>query len=113
MRWCRLDNLCVFVCVCVCERERERERERLKSCTHPQTHTHTNTHTHTHTHTCGGAGSTREWEAMARLVLDASYEACMWVAVERACAHEALSGSKTLVLTVLGAGVFGNPGVYS
>ncbi len=47
---------------------------------------------------------------MARLVLDASYEACMWVAVERACAHEALAGSKTLVLTVLGGGVFGNPG---
>lgn len=45
------------------------------------------------------------WEPLARLVLDACYEATLLAACELA----ACSGSRTLLLTRVGGGVFGNP----
>jgi hypothetical protein len=50
-------------------------------------------------------GQLRQWEPLARLVLDAAYEATFAAAV-RSAAH---SGNRTLYLTLLGAGAFGNP----
>ena len=44
------------------------------------------------------------WEAFARLVLEAAYEATLLAAVERAGA----GGSRTVLLTRLGGGAFGN-----
>jgi hypothetical protein len=44
------------------------------------------------------------WEAFARLILEAAYEATMLAAVEQVAA----SGSSTVLLTRLGGGVFGN-----
>jgi hypothetical protein len=55
-----------------------------------------------------GAGTTAPWEPLARLVLDAAYEATFAVAVEAA----ARTGNRTLYLTLLGAGVFGNPAAW-
>jgi hypothetical protein len=50
-------------------------------------------------------GSPRLWEPLARLVLDAAYEATFATAVRSA----ARTGNRTLYLTLLGAGAFGNP----
>ncbi|NDY91795.1 hypothetical protein [Ideonella livida] len=46
-----------------------------------------------------------DWEPLARLVLDASYEATLRAATLQARA----GGSATVVLTLVGGGVFGNP----
>jgi hypothetical protein len=51
-----------------------------------------------------GEGRRSAWEAFARLVLEASYEATRLVAVERSLA----GGSNTVLLTRVGGGVFGN-----
>lgn len=48
-----------------------------------------------------GEGATAEWEALARLVLDASYEATLLAAAE--------TPARRVFLTLLGGGVFGNP----
>ena len=45
------------------------------------------------------------WEPLARLVLDAVYEATLWAAVIAA----ARGGAPEVLLTTVGAGVFGNP----
>jgi hypothetical protein len=50
-------------------------------------------------------GRASQWEPQARLVLDAAYEATFAAAVRSA----ARTGNRTLYLTLLGAGVFGNP----
>jgi hypothetical protein len=50
-------------------------------------------------------GQLRQWEPLARLVLDAAYEATFAAAVRSA----ASAGNRTLYLTLLGAGAFGNP----
>jgi hypothetical protein len=44
------------------------------------------------------------WEPLARLVLEAAYEATLWEAV----ANASLGGSKAVHLTLLGGGAFGN-----
>lgn len=49
--------------------------------------------------------SAREWELFARLVLEAAYEATLLAAVQNA----ARGGSRTVFLTMLGGGAFGNP----
>ncbi len=51
-----------------------------------------------------GRGQQSEWEAFARLVLDGSYEATMLAAMLNANA----TGNRTVFLTLLGGGVFGN-----
>jgi hypothetical protein len=50
-------------------------------------------------------GRASQWEPLARLVLDAAYEATFAAAVRTA----ARTGNRTLYLTLLGAGAFGNP----
>ncbi len=50
-----------------------------------------------------GVGNTH-WEKLARLVLNANYEATIWAAV----LNRNSGGSKTVYLTFLGGGVFGN-----
>ena len=45
------------------------------------------------------------WEPLGRLVLNAAYEISIRFAVE----HAVATGSKTLLLTLLGGGAFGNP----
>jgi hypothetical protein len=45
-----------------------------------------------------------EWEAFARLVLDASYEAVLRLAVRKM----ASTGNRSVFLTLLGGGAFGN-----
>ena len=49
--------------------------------------------------------SAEEWEPLARLVLEAAYEATMWAAVQTA----ERTGNPTVCLTLLGGGAFGNP----
>ncbi|EKX41306.1 hypothetical protein GUITHDRAFT_112517 [Guillardia theta CCMP2712] len=49
-----------------------------------------------------------EWELIAKRILDVSYEACFWAAVESSCLQEGQDGSCCLVLTILGGGAFGN-----
>lgn len=44
------------------------------------------------------------WQAFAQLVLDAAYEATLWAAV----LNSRRGGSNTVLLTLLGGGVFGN-----
>lgn len=51
-----------------------------------------------------GGGRASEWEPFARLVLEASYEATLLAAAENAAA----TGNPTVLLTLLGGGVFGN-----
>jgi hypothetical protein len=51
-----------------------------------------------------GSGSPTAWEAFARLVLEASYEATLLSAVEQSSA----GGSSIVVLTRVGGGAFGN-----
>ena len=48
------------------------------------------------------------WEPLGRLVLNAAYELSVRLAVE----HAEQTGSKTLFLTLLGGGAFGNPTVW-
>ena len=50
-----------------------------------------------------------EWEPFARLVLEASYEACVLAALENRDRHDGMAGSKKLFLTLLGGDAFGNP----
>merc|ERR1712195_245958 len=50
-----------------------------------------------------------EWEPLARLVLEASYEACVLAALENRDRHDGMAGSKKLFLTLLGGDAFGNP----
>jgi O-acetyl-ADP-ribose deacetylase (regulator of RNase III) len=45
--------------------------------------------------------SKKEWEPLARLVLEADYEGALLAAI--------FSGSETVILTMVGGGVFGNP----
>lgn len=52
--------------------------------------------------------STDDWEKFARLVLDASYEACFLAALENLERHPNAPGAKKLFLTNLGGGAFGN-----
>lgn len=47
----------------------------------------------------------QRWERLARLVLQASYEATLWAAVIRA----ARTANRQIYLTLLGGGAFGNP----
>jgi hypothetical protein len=51
-----------------------------------------------------GGGRPSEWEAFARLVLEAAYEATLLAAVEQSLA----GGSNIVLLTRVGGGVFGN-----
>jgi hypothetical protein len=51
-----------------------------------------------------GGGPRSSWEAFARLVLEASYEATLLAAVEQSVA----GGSNVVLLTRVGGGVFGN-----
>jgi hypothetical protein len=51
-----------------------------------------------------GGGHPRAWEAFARLVLEATYEATLLAAVEQSTA----GGSNIVLLTRVGGGVFGN-----
>jgi hypothetical protein len=51
-----------------------------------------------------GEGPSSMWEAFARLVLEAAYEATLLTAVERSCA----GASNIVLLTRVGGGVFGN-----
>lgn len=55
-----------------------------------------------------GQGAPRDWEAFARLVLEAAYEATLLAAV----ANAARGGSNTVFLTMLGGGAFGNDRVW-
>ncbi|CAK0910574.1 unnamed protein product [Prorocentrum cordatum] len=48
------------------------------------------------------------WEPLARLVLEASYEAVLWVALVTAAFHKGAAGSRRLFLTTLGAGATDN-----
>jgi hypothetical protein len=52
-----------------------------------------------------GRGQAFQWEALARLVLEASYEATLRAGVANARA----TGNPSIFLTLLGGGVFGNP----
>lgn len=52
-----------------------------------------------------GTGAPELWQPFARLVLEAAYEATFAVAVATA----ARTGNRTLLLTALGGGAFGNP----
>jgi hypothetical protein len=51
-----------------------------------------------------GSGSSAAWEAFARLVLEAAYEATLLAAVEQA----STGGSNIVLLTRVGGGAFGN-----
>jgi hypothetical protein len=56
------------------------------------------------------AGTTAdEWEPLGRLVLEASYEACVLAALENRARHADMPGAKRLYLTQLGGDAFGNP----
>ncbi|CAK9059377.1 unnamed protein product [Durusdinium trenchii] len=49
-----------------------------------------------------------DWEPVARLILEASYEATLLAALKQAIKHEGREGSNRVFLTCLGGGVFGN-----
>jgi hypothetical protein len=53
-------------------------------------------------------GSAKSWAPFASLILDASYEATLWIALESALRHSGQGGSNKVFLTLLGGGVFGN-----
>jgi len=48
------------------------------------------------------------WRKLASLVLEASYEATLWAALQNAERHGGKGGSRRVFLTCLGGGVFGN-----
>merc|ERR1712232_1288671 len=52
--------------------------------------------------------SAASWEAFAKPILFASYEATMIAALENALRNPGQPGSKRVFLTALGGGVFGN-----
>lgn len=54
------------------------------------------------------AGDTDSWEAFARLILEALYEATLYVAVDNAQRHPREHGARKVFLTAVGGGVFGN-----
>lgn len=54
------------------------------------------------------SGSTKSWSTFATLILEASYEATMYAALQNALRHEGAEGSKRIFLTCIGGGVFGN-----
>lgn len=51
----------------------------------------------------------KNWDKLALLVLEASYEATLYAALLSAQRHRGAKGSKKVFLTCLGGGVFGNP----
>jgi len=51
---------------------------------------------------------TQLWEPFARLILEALYEATLYVAVENAMRHPDQAGARKVFLTAVGGGVFGN-----
>lgn len=55
-----------------------------------------------------GNSSRALWEPLASLILRASYEATLWVAVLNALRHSGEAGSRRVFLTAVGGGVFGN-----
>lgn len=48
------------------------------------------------------------WEALASLILEATYEATLWAAALHAMAHPDEPNSRVVFLTAVGGGVFGN-----
>lgn len=52
--------------------------------------------------------ASKYWEAFARFILQASYEATFWAAVH----NRAQTGNKQLFLTLLGGGAFGNANAW-
>lgn len=53
--------------------------------------------------------SESDWEKLAKMVLNASYEATLWAALLNAVRHDYALASNCVYLTCLGGGVFGNP----
>lgn len=53
-------------------------------------------------------GGTESWTSLASLVLEATYEATMYVALQNALNHEGKEGSTKVFLSAVGGGVFGN-----
>eukprot|EP00298_Acanthocystis_sp_HF-20_P003774 c14118_g1_i1.p1 GENE.c14118_g1_i1~~c14118_g1_i1.p1 ORF type:complete len:356 (-),score=141.47 c14118_g1_i1:143-1210(-) len=54
------------------------------------------------------SGNPRKWKKFASLVLDAAYEATLWIALQNAISHNWSHGSSKVFLTCVGGGVFGN-----
>ncbi|CAL1162495.1 unnamed protein product [Cladocopium goreaui] len=52
--------------------------------------------------------SSEDWQPLATLILEASYEATLLAALKQAKKHAGQEGSKKVFLTCLGGGVFGN-----
>jgi len=50
----------------------------------------------------------KAWEPLSRLILEASYEACLYQALLNAHRYSGQHGSRIVVLTLLGGGAFGN-----
>uniref|UniRef100_A0A7S2HIE1 ATP citrate synthase n=1 Tax=Alexandrium andersonii TaxID=327968 RepID=A0A7S2HIE1_9DINO len=48
------------------------------------------------------------WRSLAQLVLDAAYEATLYLGIENALRHPDAPGARKVYLTALGGGVFGN-----
>jgi len=58
---------------------------------------------------CGYSGqSNREWAPLATMVLDACYEATLWAALMNRVRNQDKPGCRTVWLTAVGGGVFGN-----
>lgn len=55
---------------------------------------------------------TDSWEPFARLILEALFEATLYVAAENALRHPKAAGSRKVFLTAVGGGVFGNEMVW-
>jgi len=51
---------------------------------------------------------TSSWAEVAKIILDASYEATFHIALQAADRHQGAEGSRKLFLTAVGGGVFGN-----
>ena len=49
-----------------------------------------------------------EWAPLASLILEAAYEATLYVALEASRRHSESPGAKVVLLTLVGGGVFGN-----
>lgn len=56
----------------------------------------------------GRSSTAKDWEKIAKLVLQSAYESTFLAAIENRDRHGGKEGSKKLFLTLLGAGVFGN-----